>query len=399
MPLLEMFQTNPAQIYALNIQQVVALCGDGRLRDNTTCSKELREYLSQALSEKIFEYLEACLQAGFESSGYVLQDLVNELGRRLDHRVENGLYQGRANTIGYDGIWRQPNEHAIVVEVKTTDAFSINLDTIARYRTELCQAGTITQKSSSLIVVGRQDTGGLEAQVRGSKHAWDIRIISVDALVKLVKLKEETEEETVTQIYALLVPFEYTRLDKIIDVAFTAAKDAGVVVQQETAPSVSVESGDDDMDGNQQQEHTPSEVLAAQRLRIVTAVGVREHAPLIRKSAALYWNAERNVRVVCSLSKRYPDGGYWYAYHSKWDKFLSEGGKGFYVLGCVGRDEAYALPFEWIHSKLDSLYTTERGNSKYWHVYLEEAPQDEMIFRHHQAGQRIPVTAFRVKLS
>ena len=399
MPLLPIFQTNPAQIYSLQIQQVVALCGDGKLRDNTDCSKELREYLSQASSEKIFEYIESCLQAGFENGGYVLQDLVNELGRRLDHKVENGLYQGRSNAIGYDGIWYQPNEHALVVEVKTTDAFSINLDTIANYRTDLVREGKITQKSSSLIIVGRQDTGGLEAQVRGSKHAWDIRIISMDALVKLVKLKEETEEETVTQIHELLVPFEYTRLDKIIDVAFTAAKDAGAVVQQEALPAIGEESGDEEMEEQQKQEHTPPEILAALRLRIVTAVGVREHAPLIRKSAALYWNAARSIHVVCSLSKRYPNGGYWYAYHPQWDKFLSEGEKGFYVLGCVGREEAYALPFEWIHSKLDALYTTERGDKKYWHIYLEEATQNEMIFRHSKVGKKLPVAAFRVNLA
>jgi len=34
-----------------------------------------------------------------------------------------------------------------------------------------------------LIVVGRQDTGELEAQIRGSRHAWDIRLISAEALL------------------------------------------------------------------------------------------------------------------------------------------------------------------------------------------------------------------------
>jgi hypothetical protein len=29
------------------------------------------------------------------TSGLVLQDIINELGRRLDYQVENGLYQGR----------------------------------------------------------------------------------------------------------------------------------------------------------------------------------------------------------------------------------------------------------------------------------------------------------------
>ena len=57
----------------------------------------------------------------------------------------------------------------------------------------LLNTHVISTPSSILIVVGRDDTGELEAQVRGSRHAWDIRLISADALVKLVNLKETVE--------------------------------------------------------------------------------------------------------------------------------------------------------------------------------------------------------------
>ena len=40
----------------------------------------------------------------FEKSGETLQDIVNELGRRLDFEVENGFYQGRTNAVGNDGL-------------------------------------------------------------------------------------------------------------------------------------------------------------------------------------------------------------------------------------------------------------------------------------------------------
>jgi hypothetical protein len=55
-------------------------------------------------AEHLFDYMEGCLARGFNKSGAVLQDLVNELGRRLDYQVENGLYQGRPNAIGFDGV-------------------------------------------------------------------------------------------------------------------------------------------------------------------------------------------------------------------------------------------------------------------------------------------------------
>lgn len=33
--------------------------------------------------------------------------------------------------------------------------------------------GKLRDGSEALIIVGRSDTGDLEAQVRGSRHAWD----------------------------------------------------------------------------------------------------------------------------------------------------------------------------------------------------------------------------------
>ena len=201
MPLLPIFATNPSEIYALDVRQIVALCGNGRLTDGSECSQELRAFLKRAPSPQLFGYVETCLNESFEKSGQVLQDIVNELGRRLDFDVQNGIYTGRQNSIGFDGIWQGPNERAVIVEVKTTDAYQINLDTLASYRNRLIDASQMTRSSSSvLIVVGRQDTGDLEAQVRGSRHAWDIRLISADSLIKLVKIKESAEEGTVIRI-------------------------------------------------------------------------------------------------------------------------------------------------------------------------------------------------------
>jgi hypothetical protein len=233
MSLIQLSAKSPQLFYEKNIDQIVGIAGDGKLTDGSKCSTELREYLTGLPAQKLFTHIDYCLANSFDKIGFVLQDLVNELGRRLDYEVENGLYQGKVGQIGCDGVWTDPDGHSIVVEVKTTDVYRINLDTgAAKYRKKLLESNKITEKSSILIVVGRQDTGDLEAQIRGSRHAWDARIISVDALVKLVELKVNSDEDETTQkIRNLLVPFEYTRLDNIIDVMFAAAKD--VVVREE----------------------------------------------------------------------------------------------------------------------------------------------------------------------
>ena len=93
-------------------------------------------------------------------------------------------------------------------------------------RMTMASSGKYIENSSILIVVGREDTGDLESQVRGSRYAWNIRIISTDALIQLLKLKETfNDAKTILQITELLKPREYTRVDKLIDLIFETSKD------------------------------------------------------------------------------------------------------------------------------------------------------------------------------
>jgi hypothetical protein len=391
---------DPQYVYSRTLAQVVTSFGDGSLRDGSTCSFEFRNFLSRVLSSKLFDYIDACLQSSFERSGAILQDLINELGRRLDYTIENGLYQGKQNAIGHDGIWRLPQGRALVIEVKTTDAYRINLDVIANYRRRLLEEGRIPEESSILIVVGRQDTGDLEAQVRGSRHAWTTRLISMDALRKLVVLKEEGEEDTVGKIHELLWPFEYTRLDRMIDVAFAVAKEA--TAAQEESLQGARPDGDQSRDTGQQspkQTHTPFSVIAAFRERMVAALVRRDRTELVKKSAAQYWSADQNVRAICSVSTRYVDGTYWYAYHPTWNDFLARGTSATYALGCGDEEVLFALPHMWIQERLHLLNTTTTPEGKmYWHVKIGDINSAEPTLRLPKAGERVPIAEFKMNL-
>ena len=131
MPLITFWKSNPKEIGNSSIEQIVTMAGDGNLKDGGSCANEFREYLTEADPAKLAAYIGHCLSSSFPKSGLVFQDLVNELGRRLDYKVSNGRYQGTANAIGFDGIWISPEGHTITAEVKTTDAYRIQLDTIA----------------------------------------------------------------------------------------------------------------------------------------------------------------------------------------------------------------------------------------------------------------------------
>ncbi len=287
MPLLSLWHSNPAAVAEFTIEQVVATAGDGNLKDGSICSQELQNYLGQVSSEKLSEYVDQCLSGRFDKSGIVLQDLVNELGRRLDYRVTNGRYQGTTNAIGFDGIWVAPEGHTIVAEVKTTDAYRISLDTIVGYRQKLLFEGIVNGEPSILVVVGRQDTGELEAQVRGSRHAWDIRLISAESLIKLVKLKENSDElETGGKIRSVLMPVEYTRLDRLVDVMFTAATDVEPAIaggDAETPANVDTAVAKSATGGTW--EFTDSALLQQKRDQIIKAASGRLGTALIKKLA------------------------------------------------------------------------------------------------------------------
>jgi hypothetical protein len=40
-----------------------------------------------------------------------LQDIVNEIGKRLGYEVQNGRYQGVVNQSGFDGLWFDGTNH------------------------------------------------------------------------------------------------------------------------------------------------------------------------------------------------------------------------------------------------------------------------------------------------
>jgi hypothetical protein len=386
MPLLAFLASNPKEVAQLTIEQIVSMAGDGVLKDNSPCCSEFREYLKQADSAKLGQYVERCLSSAFPNNGFVLQDLINELGRRLDYKVSNGRYRGTQNSVGFDGVWLSPEGQTIVTEVKTTDAYTVKLETIATYRTKLLNTGEIKGPSSILIVVGRQDTGELEAQIRGSRHAWDIRVISAEALLKLVQLKENSEEpETGLKIRSLLAPMEFTRLDSLVDVMFTTAKDveAGIVeaVIEPLEPETrALTSSPAPSTGGW--EFTDSAVLDSKRNEIIEAISRKLGTKLIRRSRALYWDVTHEKRVACSISKRYSRGAaYWYAYHPKWDEFLAEATDGYFVLGCMDLSSAFAIPVKVMkeHLALLNTTTTEKGKV-YWHVHLvEDAGNVELV--------------------
>ncbi|MGZ5914558.1 MAG: hypothetical protein ACXWJU_04420 [Hyphomicrobium sp.] len=294
MSVLALWKSSPDLLQGKTAKQILAISGNGKLVEDGPTSVELRAFLAELPSGAIAKYSQDCLEEAFTDSGLVLQDLVNEMGVRLGMQVKHGRYRGRQGAVGNDGPWTLPSGHRIVVEVKTTDAYRIDLDVIAAYRNSMIGSGEVSESNSSvLIVVGRIDTGDLEAQIRGSRHAWSMRLLSVDALIRLVRLKEDLEDpDSLRRIHQILVPREFTKLDEIVDLVFSTAEDAkagesGTSISDATpTPASEVE-----------RKFTP----VAFNDECAVRIGVHLQAHLIKRSRALYPTADDSLRCVRGL--------------------------------------------------------------------------------------------------
>jgi hypothetical protein len=303
MKLAEVWQRSPEFLTGRLVQQVIGLAGKGKLGDDNDCSHEFRAFLEIVPSDSLTAYAEQCLASTFDGNGEALQDIVNEIGRRLGFDVANGRYRGSVNHIGHDGLWRSPTGHAVIVESKTTDTYRIDLKSLANYRKRLADAGEVDEDDSSvLIVVGRQETEGLEEQIRGSRHAWDIRVITVSALCRLMHVKESLEDpDSVQKVRDILIPREFTRLDAIVDLVFSTAQDIE-----------SPEAADDgDVDGGSRR-LSPVNFHRACISRVERHLG----RTLPKRSRSTFSSSDGALVVICAVSKEHEQGGnaaYWFA--------------------------------------------------------------------------------------
>jgi len=194
MSLSSLWKASPDEIVKKHLRQVVGLAGSGNLGDGSEASAEFRDLLSVVPKECLVRWAHDAVEEGFQDSGFALQDLVNEVGRRLGFAVSHGYYRGRRR-IGFDGLWIAPSGHCLVVETKTSDTYTIELKKLCAYRDELIGSrGARYNDSSILIVVGRQESGGLEAQIRWKPQPAVIRFISVASLLDLLLLKVQTKD-------------------------------------------------------------------------------------------------------------------------------------------------------------------------------------------------------------
>ncbi len=356
-----------------DVLQIVTFFGNGKLQDSNETSADFRNFLSCVSAESLQRYAQECLDSTSKDKalvGYAFQDVVNQVGRRLGFLVADGRYKGSAKTIGYDGLWVSAQSHAIIVEVKVSDVYSIDLDTIAAYLKSIAENNG-DSGGSILIVVGREDTGGLEAQIRGSRHAWDIRLISVEALIKLMFLRESVEDQTIVKrIHSILIPREFTKLDEIVDVLFSTAEEVREVTQSD---------GESEPMGA---ELTP---VGIGQFRQDCVQHLQEHLnrPLVKQSYTSYTSPDNEIAIVCAVSKGYEFSpgqiNYWFAFYPRQKEFLEQYAQGYVALGCGFQEALFLIPFGLFSGWLDQLPRAARRSQTSWRVHVQTADSQWLL--------------------
>ncbi len=380
MALIDMWREDRDGIRNKSLYQILAFAGEGRLADNNACSAEFRELLGVVPLDIMQKYASEALTSDISDSGLALQDIVNELGCRLGYDVEHGLYRGRRGESGHDGLWMDTSiGHSIIAEVKSTSAYRIKLEPLAHYRELLIGAGRITkEKSSILIIVGKADeeTSDLEAQIRGSRYAWDIRVISLAALFKLVELKSATDDPSSARLLrGILIPREYTKLDSLLDIVSFVAQDISAEADEEVPKDEKAA----DKEGAYVSKLNRNELRAQAKQFLVTKLGL----DFKDFSRTLLESHDGRVAICYAPSQPYRKAnytGFWFGLHQHQIEFMAKHPEGYVAYLCTGAGILFA-PWSEFSQYVELMLDSSAGNRHWRHVILQLGKDGKLKMR------------------
>ena len=202
-----------------------------------------------------------------------------------------------------------------------------------------------------------------------------------------MRTKEEVEDPLIVQrIHSILIPREFTRLDAIADVLFSAAED---IKQDESALEVEGEAGDTTSD---EAKVPPVAFHEACVQRIQGKLGVS----LIKRSRAGYSSPDKTVALNCSVSKEHnPDThpNYWFAFHPHQQEFLRQHPKAYVAFGCGTSTRLLLIPYVDFEAWLQDMWTTSNEDRIYWHVVIYREG-DGYTLRRKKGAKPIDVTPY-----
>lgn len=167
---------------------------------------------------QIRDYISECLRYTDEQFNKALQDLVNYIGNFLGFDIKYGRYRGISGEIGYDGLWKSPLDFNIVIEVKKTEVYSIKTNILTNYIDSLISEKVIDNWNNALglyvLGISSDDIKQLENTIIAEKRSDQLRIVSVESLLRLAEIKSAYQISH-KDILSILKPMS-PRIDPIV---------------------------------------------------------------------------------------------------------------------------------------------------------------------------------------
>ncbi len=222
----------------------------GKLDDSQgedTASHRFRAALKENVKEvgPVRDYIEECLRNAGTQYSKALQDLVNFLGDFLGFEVTFGRYQGIQGEIGFDGHWKSPTGFHLVIEVKTTDVYSVKTSTLFGYVNELISNRQIPDLDHALgvYVLGRPtpEIRQIENSIVVEKRMGQLRIISVESLISLAEMMTQFDiaHKDILDVLRPAGP----RIDPLIDLMTRLVAQKGSQDAEECVPPIPPDKG------------------------------------------------------------------------------------------------------------------------------------------------------------
>lgn len=356
-----------------NIEQWLSAAG-GRLTNGSEASTQFRRFLQVISFDSLDAFIHQCLVSKHIQRGLILQDLMNAVGSKLGFVVRQGLYRGTSEEPGYDGIWKAPTDgFSLIVEIKRSGAYTVPLRIAADYRERLVARGDLDNANSSILyVIGDESPIELEDQIRGSEYARTTRVVSIEALLRLLKIRRDMEEDAdLEKVFKLFRPIEYIRIDSIVDLVFAA-------------------SAREVLDGEDGAEIEPTADHDLKWL-CVQNVQKRLKTPLIEQSASRYKGSQSSIKLIMYVARRPYKGNpetYWFGLRPTPLIFLKEN-NAYIALACGTADQILLMPGVEILNRLERLLVDKDG--RYLWTVEKRDGEFHLVKR---AGEKEDVTRF-----
>jgi len=184
-----------------------------------------------------------------------------------------------------------------------------------------------------------------------------------------------------------------------VDVVFDTAADVEQSTEAAPEESIGIAAAEDTV--SHIPERTSPSAIDAMRDRIVQALQKKLGVTLIRRRRAMFEDIGGQNRACVSISKRYGREyqPYWYAYHPAWNEFLEGAKEALFVLGCMDRDEAFAIPLSIFTTFLPKLnQTTREDGESYWHVVITTNEHGKPALYSSRTGEKLELRPFSLAI-